>query len=94
MSAVTGKSSKFMTHVALPGDEIEVGRRDGERRKRTLADDHRVDELDRDMRGVGPGLRRRADREQPAATRESLRHGVAETRDAVGLGREELLAGL
>ena len=65
-----------------------------ERRQRPLADDHRVHELDGDVARVGARRRRRAEREQPAAAREALRHRVAQLRQPLGLGREEALVGL
>ena len=49
-----------------------------ERRQRALADDHRVDELDRDVARVGAVGRRRAERDEPPLAREALGHLVAE----------------
>ena len=46
-----------------------------ERRQRALADDHRMNELDRDVSGVGR-VRAAAEREQTAAAREPLRQSV------------------
>ena len=62
---------------------------DAERRERALADDHGMDELDRDVAHVGAGARRASERDEPPAGREALGHAVAEAREALGLGVEE-----
>ena len=48
--------------------------REPDRRQRALADDHRVDELDRDVARVRARRRRGAERHEPPAAREALRH--------------------
>ena len=63
--------------------------REPDRRQRPLADDHRVDELDRDVADVGARRGGEADRDQPAAAREALGHQMAELRDPLRLGLEE-----
>ena len=94
--------------VGLEGQHDVVGRdqqrdlrgerpalaREPDRGQRALADDHRVDELDRDVARVRARRRRGAERHEPAAAREALRHPVAEAGDAVGLGGEEAAVGL
>jgi len=70
--------------VARLGDQLELGRqraalagqRDG--RERALADDHRVDELDRDVADVRAGRGRAPDRDQPPAAGEPLGHRMAQ----------------
>ena len=61
-------------------EQVDGAGLDRERRESPLADDHRMDELDRDMPRVRPGLRRSADGEEPAAAREPHRHCPAELR--------------
>ena len=48
-----------------------------DRGQRALADDHRVDELDRDMARIGASGRRATEGDQPAAPGEALGHQVA-----------------
>ena len=62
------------------------------RRQRPLAHNHRVHELDRNVAGVGAGLRRMRDRDQPPAAREALRRLVAQPSERLGGNGEELLA--
>ena len=61
----------------------------GERRQRALADDHGVNELDGDVVGVRPRLRRGADREQAAAAHEALGQLATEVSDPFCLCVEE-----
>ena len=58
--------------VVRPGEQLCVGGRQGHCRKRPLADDHGMDELDRDVMGIGPALRARGDGDQPAAALEAV----------------------
>ncbi len=58
---------------------------DRQRGQRALADDHRVDELDRDVARVGAVGGRGAERHEPALAREALGHLVAQAREALGL---------
>src|SRR5207248_2723168 len=74
--------------------EPELGAIDGQGGERALADDHRVDELDRDVMRVRPGLRRAADGKQASAAYEDVGESPADGRDPVGLGGEERRAGL
>ncbi len=67
---------------AAAGDEPDGG-------QGALADDHGMDELDRDVAHVGLLLRRPADRDQAAAAGEALGHRVAEARDPGGMLGEE-----
>ena len=65
-------------------------RREPERRQRALADDHRVDELDRDVarrRCASAGDAPKASSRPPRAKRSAI--AVAEPREPVGLGAEE-----
>ena len=64
-------------------------RRQPDRRQRALADDHGMDELDRDVAHVGARRGRAAERDQAPAARETLRHAVAQPRDPLGLALEE-----
>ena len=52
-----------------------------------------MDELDRDVAGVGPGRRRRPERDQAGATRKSFRHAMAAAGEPLGLAPEEILTG-
>ena len=63
--------------------------RQRERRQGALADDHRVDELHRDVARVRPRLRRPADREQPAAATKRSASSRQSARDPLRLRREE-----
>ena len=62
---------------------------ESDRGQRPLADDHRMNELDRDVTGVGARRRRHAERDQPAAAGEALGHQMAEPREPLRLGGEE-----
>ena len=87
-------SPKPITMSSAAGDAGELrsqrpalaGQRD--RGQRPLADDHRVDELDRDVAGVGAGGRIGPERDQPAVAGEALRHPVTAAGD-----RRRLAAG-
>ena len=76
------------------GRRLAARSRQADRGQRALADDHGVDELDRDVVRVRARRRRGAEREQPTAAREALGHPVAEAREALGLPREEQAVGL
>ena len=80
--------------VVRLGKQVDLGRAEREGRQRSLAHDHGVDELDRDVVHVGPRRRGVAEREEPPAAREALRHPVAEPGDGLRLPREERLVGL
>ena len=86
-------SSGSATSAAC-ADELAAlaAQRDGG--QRALADDHRVDELHRDVAGVRARGGRAAERDQAPAAREALRHPVAQPGDPLGLRLEEALAGL
>ena len=60
-----------------------------ERRQRALSDDHRMDELDRDVAHVRARGGGEAGRDQTPAAGEPLGHVVTEARDPLGLGGEE-----
>src|SRR5207253_558147 len=62
--------------------------REVEGRQGPLADDHRMDELDRDMLRVGSVLVPSAS-QQPAAAQEALRHRLGGPGEALALAREE-----
>ena len=76
------------------GGEITALSRQPDRRQCSLADDHRMDELDRDMADVRAGRRREPEGDQPPAAGEALGHPVAAARDALRLGLEEAPVGL
>ena len=63
--------------------------RERERRKRALAHDHRMDELDRDVTRVRARHRRAPERDEPPPASEALGHRVAAASEPLGLGREE-----
>ena len=65
-----------------------------DRRQRTLADDHRMNELDRDVARVRARGGRAAEGHQPPAPREPLRHQMAEAGEPLSLRAEELTVGL
>ena len=72
--------------VARLGEQLELPGGERERRQRSLADDHRMDELDRDVARVGLVLRRcaaRASRRPPRE--EAVGEHAAELRDPRGL---------
>ena len=77
----------------LVGDRAALA---GERQRgqRALADDHRMDELDRDVARVGAVGGRGAEGHETALAREALGHLVAQAREAVGLSGEEAGVGL
>jgi hypothetical protein len=78
-------------HVARPRDHREpvaVCDADVERGERALPDDHRMDELDRDVHCVGR-VRPAAEREETAAVAEALGHRAARVCEARRLAREE-----
>ena len=82
-------------HVLRPRHQRDlVGALEGERGQRALADDHGMDELDRDVPRVRPRRRRLPDREQPASGQEAVRHLRAETRNVFRLRGEERAIGL
>ena len=80
--AVGGESAEL--HL----DRATLGA-DRDRRQRPLADDHRMDELDRDVSRVGARGRRRADRQQPSAAREAGGELMAAASDPLRLALEE-----
>ena len=64
-------------HVVRLAQKPQPLARQGERRERPLAHDHRMDELDRDVVGIRPGLRRAPEGEQPPSADEPLGHHAA-----------------
>ena len=82
MSSASTTSSAWCDQVSpLPGET--------DRGQGALADDHRVDELDRNVASVRARRRRGPEGDQPPAAREALGHRVAEPRDPIGLGGEK-----
>jgi hypothetical protein len=77
----------------LVGDRAALAG-DAERGQRALADDHRMDELDRHVPRVGAVGGGGAERHEPALTREALGHPVTQPREALSLGGEELRVGV
>jgi hypothetical protein len=71
------------------GGEWAALPRKPDRGQGALADDHRVDELDRDVARVRARRRRCPERQQAAAAREALGHAVAQAGDAIRLRGEE-----
>ena len=96
VSGVDSSAPKAIDDVVRLGDRLDLrgraappSRGEPDRRQRALADDHRVDELDRDVARVRARRRRAADRDQPAAAREALGHPVAAAREPLRLALEE-----
>ena len=87
-SKPTTTSSGSTVPLGLGGERAALGR-EPERRQRPLADDHRVDELDRDVAGVRARRRRAAEGDQAAAAGEALGHPVTAARERLRLALEE-----
>ncbi len=73
----------------LPGERPALAG-EAEGGQRPLADYHRVYELDGHVPCVRAGRGRLPERDQAPPAREALRHPVAEPREALGLGVEEV----
>ena len=79
-------------HVVRLAQKLQPLARQGEGRERPLADDHRMDELDRDVVGIRPVLRRASEGEQPPSAEELLGHHAACTRERLRVVLEVRLA--
>jgi len=72
-------------HECQLRDQVPALAGEADRRQRPFADDHRMDELDRDVPGVRASGRRAAGRDQPTASREALGHPVTDPRELIGV---------